>query len=156
MANLMPWRRKEGEASALSTPWFFRREFDDLMERVFDEGPMVSGIFGDTFFPAVNIAENENEIVVTAEIPGMENEDLDVSLTGDVLTIRGEKKAEHEEKGDNYHRMERSYGSFCRSFTLPCDVERDKVDATYKHGVLTLKLPKSETGKTKSMKIAVN
>ncbi len=86
----------------------------------------------------------------------MEQKDLDVNLTGDVLTIKGEKKAEHEEKGDNFHRIERSYGSFSRSFALPCEVQQDKAEATYKNGVLSLRLPKSESCKKKAVKITVH
>jgi HSP20 family protein len=102
--NLTPWRRKEAEAGSAITPWVFRREFDDLVERFFGGEPGVSrGIFGRGFSPAVDMTENENEIIVTAEIPGMEQKDLDISLSGDLLTIKGEKKAEHEEKGEDFH-----------------------------------------------------
>ncbi len=154
MFDLLPWRRKEEEPGSLPTPWLFRREFDDLIERFFGDEPLISrGTFGRIFTPAVNIAENENEITLTAEIPGMDKNDLDVTLTGDTLTIKGEKKAEHEEKSDNFHRIERSYGSFTRSFSLPCEVQQDKIDANYKDGVLTLKLPKSEHCRSKSVKI---
>ncbi len=154
MFDLLPWRREEEETSSLPTPWLFRREFDDMIERFFGDDSMITrGSLGRIFTPAVNIAENENEITVTAEIPGMEKNDLDVSLTGDMLTIKGEKKVEHEEKSDNFHRFERSYGSFSRSLSLPCDVQHDKVDARYKNGVLTLKLPKAEQCKSKSVKI---
>ena len=154
MFDLLPWRRKEEEPSSLPTPWLFRREFDDMIERFFSDDSMISrGSFGRLFTPAVNIAENGNEITVTAEIPGMEKNDLDVSLTGDTLTIKGEKKVEHEEKSDNFHRFERSYGSFSRSLSLPCEVQHDKVDASYKNRVLTLKLPKAEHCRSKSVKI---
>ena len=154
MFDLLPWRCKEEEPSSLSTPWLLRREFDDMIERFFGDDSMISrGSFGRIITPAVNIAENENEITVTAEIPGMEKDDLDVSLTGDTLTIKGEKKVEHEERSDNFHRFERSYGSFSRSLSLPCEVQHDKVDASYKNGVLTLKLPKAEDCRSKSVKI---
>ena len=86
----------------------------------------------------------------------MDQKDLDVNLAGDVLTIKGEKKAEHEERGEDFHRIERSYGSFSRSLTLPCEVQEDKVEAHYKNGVLSLKLPKSETCKTKAVKITIH
>jgi HSP20 family protein len=152
MFNLIPWRRREREA----TPVAFRRDFDDFVERFFGEEPVLSHhLFGHTFSPVVDIVENENDIILKAEIPGMEQKDLDVNLTGDVLTIKGEKKAEHEERGDNFHRIERSYGSFSRSFALPCEVQEDKVEAHYKNGVLSLKLPKSENCRTKAVKIAI-
>ncbi len=154
MFDLLPWRRKEEEPASVPGPWLFRREFDDLIESFFGDEPMLSrGRFGRIFTPAVNIAENENEITVTAEIPGMDKSDLDVSLTGDTLTIKGEKKVEHEDKSGDFHRVERSYGAFSRSFSLPCEVQQNKIDANYKDGVLTLKLPKTENCKTKSVKI---
>jgi len=157
MFDLIPWRRRERESAPLTTPWLFRREFDDFVERFFGEEPLSThGIFGRAFSPVVDIVEDENDIIVTAEIPGMEQKDLDVHLAGDVLTIKGEKKAEHEEKGDNFHRIERSYGSFTRSLSLPCEVQADKVEAGYKNGVLTLKLPKSESCKKKAVKITVH
>ncbi|AFM24651.1 Hsp20/alpha crystallin family protein [Desulfomonile tiedjei] len=153
MFELAPWKRKEGETGSLPAPWVFRREFDDLIQRFFGDEPFSLGITSKTFSPAVNISENENEILVTAEIPGIEKNDLDISLSGDVLTIKGEKKAEHEEKTENMHRIERSYGSFSRSFALPCEVQEDKINASYKDGVLSLKLPKAENCKAKSIKI---
>jgi len=146
-------RRKESETGSLPTPWLLRLEFDDLVERFFGEEPMVFGRFGRIFSPPVNIAENENEITVTAEIPGMDKSDLDVSLSGEVLTINGKKKIDHEEKTENFHRVERSYGSYSRSFTLPCEVRQDQINANFNNGILTLKLPKSERCKKKSVKI---
>ncbi len=157
MFDLIPWRRKERETAPITSPWLFQREFDDFVERFFGEEPLSThGIFGRAFSPVVDIVENDNDIIVRAEIPGMEQKDLDVNLAGDVLTIKGEKKAEHEERGDNFHRIERSYGSFSRSFSLPCEVQADKVEASYKSGVLTLKLPKSEGCKQKAVKITVH
>lgn len=157
MFDLIPWRRKERETAPITNPWLFQREFDDFVERFFGEEPLSThGIFGRAFSPVVDIVENDNDIIVRAEIPGMEQKDLDVNLAGDVLTIKGEKKAEHEERGDNFHRIERSYGSFSRSFSLPCEVQTDKVEASYKSGVLSLKLPKSEGCKKKAVKITVH
>ena len=154
MFDLLPWRRNEEESASLPSPWLLRREFGELIERFFDDEPLLSrGSLGRIFTPAVNVVENEDEITVTAEIPGMDKNDLDVTLTGDKLTIKGEKKAEHEEKSDNFHQIERSYSSFMRSFSLPCEVEQDKVAARYKDGVLTLKLPKTEHCRSKSVKI---
>ncbi len=153
MFDLIPWKRR-GESRSVPGPWLFRREFDDLIERVFGDEPMFwRGKFGRIFTPAVDISENEKEVVITAEIPGIEKQDLDVSLTGDTLTIKGEKKAEHEENSDNFHRVERSYDSFSRSFSLPCEVQQDKVEASFKNGILTLKLPKTENGRSNSVKI---
>ena len=157
MFDLIPWRRKEEEGSTAGSPRIFQREFDELVERFFGQEPVFSrSLFSRTFTPVVDIVENENDIIVKAEIPGMEQKDLDVNLAGDVLTIKGEKKAEHEEKGDNFHRIERSYGSFSRSLALPCEVQQDKAEANYKNGVLSLRLPKSESCKKKAVKITVH
>ena len=157
MLDLIPWRRKEEEGSAAGSPRILQREFDELVERFFCQEPVFSrSLFSRTFTPVVDIVENENDIIVKAEIPGMEQKDLDVNLAGDVLTIKGEKKAEHEEKGDNLHRIERSYGNFSRSLALPCEVQQDKAEANYKNGVLSLRLPKSESCKKKAVKITVH
>ena len=157
MFDLIPWRRKEEEGSAAGSPRTFQREFDELVERFFGQEPVFSrSLFSRTFTPVVDIVENENDIIVKAEIPGMEQNDLDVNLAGDVLTIKGEKKAEHEERGDNFHRIERSYGSFSRSLALPCEVQQDKAEANYKNGVLSLRLPKSESCKKKAVKITIH
>jgi HSP20 family protein len=96
-----------------------------------------------------------NNIVVKAEVPGLEPKDIDISLTGGVLTIKGEKKQEKEEKDENYHRIERSYGTFTRSVRVPQEVQSDKIEATYKNGVLKITLPKSEEAKKKEIKIKV-
>jgi HSP20 family protein len=92
----------------------------------------------------IDVVETENEIKVSAELPGMEQEDIDVGLSGNELTIRGEKKAEREEEGENYYRMERSYGSFRRSVSLPHEVDADQASASFRNGVLTVILPKAE------------
>ena len=102
----------------------------------------------------LDIVEEKNEFIIKADIPGMESDDIDVSIENDILTISGEKKNEHEEKGDNFHHMERSYGAFRRSVQLPASVEPDKIHAKYHNGVLRLTVPKSE--KTEPKKIKVN
>jgi HSP20 family protein len=108
------------------------------------------------FVPALDVSENDDEFVVKAELPGIDPKEVDINLTGDLLTIKGDKKDEKEEKGENFHTIERSYGSFSRSFQLPCDVQEDKIEAHYKDGVLDLRLPKAENAKRKSVKIKVN
>jgi HSP20 family protein len=94
--------------------------------------------------PAFDISETDNEIHVKAELPGMDPKEIEITLTGDLLTIKGEKKEEKEEKGENFHRRERRYGSFSRSFRLPVEVKADSINAGYKDGVLTVTLPKAE------------
>ena len=149
MFELEPWRRRVENAPAT-----FRREFDDFVERFFGR-ERADWLSSRAFSPVVDISETEHEIMIKAELPGIDQKDIDVSLSGDVLTIKGEKKEEKEEKRENVHRIERSYGSFSRSFTLPCEVKSDAVEAKFKDGVLSLKLPKSETAKKKSIAINV-
>jgi HSP20 family protein len=109
---------------------------------------------GRMWSPAVDIAENENEIVLRAEVPGMRQEDIDIELTGDTLTLRGERRFENEDRKENFVRVERSYGRFQRSFTLGVPVQHDQVRASYKDGILEVHLPKSEA--TKPRKVQVN
>jgi HSP20 family protein len=126
-----------------------------LLHGFFDYWPMPS-LFADekAWSPAFDVTEKENAYVVTAELPGIDVKDLEVTLTDGILTVKGEKKQEKEEKGENHHRIERVYGTFHRSFRIPGRVESDKVDANYKDGILTLTLPKEE--ESKPTKIEVN
>ncbi len=110
----------------------------------------------DTLMPVIDISETEKEYVVTGEIPGVDAKDLDVTLTDGILTIKGEKKQENEEKEENYHRIERHYGSFERSFRIPEKVKTDKLDATYKDGVFKLSLPKAEVVEAKKIEVKEN
>lgn len=105
--------------------------------------------------PAVDVAEDEKAYHITAELPGLSEKDIEVNLSGDVLTISGEKRDEREEKEKSYHFSERRYGSFRRSFALPQGVERDKVEATFKNGVLSLTLPKTPDAMQQQKKIEV-
>ena len=105
--------------------------------------------------PRINVAENDKALLVTAELPGLDEKDIEVSLESGTLTIKGEKKEEREEKGKNYFRSERTFGSFQRSIALPCEVAEDKIEAQYKKGVLNLTLPKMQEAAAKERKIAV-
>jgi len=105
--------------------------------------------------PAVDIAEANDELKFNVEVPGMKKEDVKVTFQDGILTIKGERKQEKEEKDLNFHRMERSYGSFCRSFTLPTMVQGDKIKANYKDGILSISLPKVEEAKPKEITIGV-
>lgn len=106
--------------------------------------------------PSVDVSETKDDIVLTAEVPGLKKEDIKLSVQDNVLTISGEKKIEKEEKDANYHRLERSFGSFCRSFTLPTPVQPDKIKASYKEGVLKVTLPKTEEVKPKEIPINIS
>ena len=125
-----------------------------LFDSFFDDWKMPS-LFSadDTWSPAFDIKETDKEYLITAELPGMDIKDVDVTLTEGVLSVKGEKKHEKEDKGENYHRIERRYGSFHRSFRIPGKVEAEKIDASYKDGILKLTLPKSEGSETKKIEV---
>jgi HSP20 family protein len=103
--------------------------------------------------PAVDIYETDSEIIVKAEIPGVDKKDIELSLEENVLTLKGERQFEKETKDENYHRIERAYGSFSRSFSIPAVVDEKKIEADYKEGVLTIRLPKTEKTKPKQIRI---
>lgn len=105
--------------------------------------------------PAIDVAESDKAFTVSAELPGMEEKDVDVSVTGDLLVIKGEKRQEREEKEQNYYVSERTYGQFQRAFTLPTGIDRDKIAAAFAKGVLTVTLPKSAEAQQQQKKIEV-
>ncbi len=129
----------------------------DMMDRMFEERffrpmmPLAPWVEGGL---AVDIYETDDSVVVKTAIPGVKVEDIDVSVTGDTLTIKAETKEEEEVKRENYLRRERRFGSYCRSVTLPGGLETDKAKASYVNGVLTLTFPKAEEVKPKSIKIS--
>ena len=106
-----------------------------------------------TWRPAVDVTEKEDGYLVHAELPGLNKDDVKISFENNVLTLSGEKKLEHEENKDNYHRVERAYGKFERSFRLPEGVNAEAIKASYKNGVLTVDIPKSEKAKPKEIEI---
>ncbi len=128
----------------------------EAMDRLFEESFVrpfgwLAPVGAETF--AIDMYETDDDIVVKAAIPGVKPEDIDVSISGDVLTIKGEVKEEKEVKEENYIRKERRYGTFCRSVTLPVQVDADKAKAEYENGILTLTLPKAEEVKPKVIKV---
>lgn len=130
------------------------------MNRIFDSFTRSLGV--DTFpavysafTPRLDVTEDAKAFTVTAELPGMSDKEIDLSIAGDTLTIRGEKKEEKEEQGKNYFYSERTYGSFSRSIPLPRQIEADKVAASFKKGVLTITLPKTAAAMEKLKKISV-
>ncbi|MGH7889811.1 MAG: Hsp20/alpha crystallin family protein [Thermodesulfobacteriota bacterium] len=129
------------------------RRLDSLVDEFL--GQPLAEINGGFWYPAIDISEDENNIFVTAEIPGMDKENVTIRLLENVLTIGGEKKKETEHKGINLHRVERSYGAFRRSVTLPFSAQSDKVKAVYKDGLLKITLPKTEKAKAKEISIAL-
>ncbi|MBV8334748.1 MAG: Hsp20/alpha crystallin family protein [Alphaproteobacteria bacterium] len=124
------------------------------LRRMFDvESPWRSSF--SFSMPAIDMSEDEKAYKITAELPGMDAKDVDVSVTGDMLVLKGEKRQEKEEKDKNYHFSERSFGSFQRSFELPASVDRNKIAADFSKGVLTLTLPKTAEAQTPVKKIDV-
>jgi HSP20 family protein len=171
--------KSEGEAAKAPTgrrslsPWqpfeSLRQEIDRLFDDVtrgFAGSPSYRRLaeFGPSWpwesassvaAPAVDVAEKEKEYQVTAELPGMDESNVQVTLVDDVLTIRGEKQEEKEEKDKSYHLSERCYGSFQRSFQLPPGVDQSKIEASFRNGVLTVVLPKAPEAQAKTKKIAI-
>ena len=145
--ELIPWR-PFGELNP------FRGEMSRLWDRFFKEAPGV-GAFPEEWLPSVDISETEDKLLVKAELPGLEADDVNVSISGDLLTIKGEKKKEKEEKDEHHHYIERYAGSFQRSFRLPVNIQADKVIAEFDKGVLKVTLPKVEEAKKKDIKIKV-
>jgi HSP20 family protein len=132
-----------------------RKEMDRLLDSFFEGRPDRRIREEGEWLPSLDVAETKGDLVVKAELPGMDPKDIEISLSEGVLTIRGEKKQEKEEKEEGYHLIERSYGSFTRSIRLPKDVQNDKINASFKNGVLKVVLPKSEEAKKKEIKIKV-
>lgn len=132
----------------------------ERMNRLFDDMLVRTKKEEETFFrgmwsPAVDIYETEDEIVLKAELPGVNKDDVSVEVTDNLLILKGERRAEKEIKEENYHRRERVYGAFQRSFTLPNIVDKEKVRARYKDGVLEITLPKASEAKPKQIKVEV-
>ena len=132
----------------------FRDDLDQFFDRKLapwqaSEGELLEGAWS----PMVDVCEDKDNVLVRADLPGLNKEEIDLSILGNTLTIKGEKKSESEVEEENYHRVERSYGLFQRTVELPSDVDQDKVDASYKDGVLEVKLPKKEAVKGKKISI---
>jgi len=126
----------------------------NLFDRVLDGFATPELVSNDTqWMPNIDITENETEFSVRAEVPGIDKNDIDITLTEGLLTIKGEKKYENEEKSENFHRRESCYGSFARSFRLSSEIENDKIEANYKDGVLKITLPKMEAVAPKKIEV---
>lgn len=142
--NLIPWR---AEGLGLSN---LRREMDRLFEDFAGNGGR-QGL--ERWAPSMDVSETPEALIVKAEVPGIDPKEVEISVSGDTLTLKGEKKEEKEEKGKTWHRIERSYGSFFRSVTLPAPVDADRIAAEARDGVLTITLPKTEKAKTKRIEV---
>jgi len=144
--SLVPWRDRSQAPTARDDffdPFLnFRREVDRIFDSFFEGFGARAGGDGNWLAPAVDIAESDKELVLTAELPGVNEKDVEVTLADDLLTIKGQKKAEHEEKNGSFTYAERRYGSFSRSIRLPFHAGDAEVDAKYDKGVLTIRIPK--------------
>lgn len=149
MKNLIPWKRRQREITS------FNKNKDDFFNS-FLNMPIDFGrsLFSDkTWYPNVDVSEGKKDIIVKAEIPGVDRKDINVSLDGRLLTIKGEKKHEKEESDERYYRIESSFGYYQRTVELPAEVDSFDVDAKYKNGILKLKLKKVKGAETKTIKV---
>jgi HSP20 family protein len=137
-------------------PFDFVRDLQDEMGRFLSFSPIRrdgGGLWERSFEPDIEIRDETDHLLVRADLPGIKKEELDISVAGDLLTLKGERKRESETKGKNYFYSERFYGAFSRTIKLPAEVDPDKVKATYREGVLELNLPKVENAKPKQIKV---
>jgi len=148
MRNLLPIRRNRD--LSLFGEFDLDRIFEDFFRR-----PFALSLFSREIVPLVDLYEKGNKVIVRAELPGIKPEEVDLSVDGNLLTIRGEKKQENEVKEKDYYRFERSYGSFQRTVELPAQVKADEAKAAYKDGVLEIELTKTEEVKKKKIKINI-
>lgn len=144
--NLVPWRRRPSNGGRLPTVWDETWPF-----------PTFGRLFGErgATLPAVDVIDGENEVVVKAEIPGVDKDDLKLELGDGYLTISGERREEKEDRREGYFHRELTYGSFSRTVALPAEVVADKAEAEYKNGVLRVTLPKTEEARKRSRRIKI-
>jgi HSP20 family protein len=147
--NIVPWKPFD-ELTTL------HRDLDSLWGRFFPEAPFFERYTTHEWLPTIDLTETKDKLLIKAELPGLEAKDVDLSITGDILTIRGEKKKEEETKDEHHYCVERYEGMFERQIRLPANVKTDKVDAKFDKGVLTITLPKTEEAKKKEIKIKVH
>lgn len=164
MRHLVPFRSRPSqvparrEAQQRDPFTALQQQMNELFQQFhssFGLAPWSEDLAG-TWAPMVNVSENENEVKISAELPGLDEKNIDVSISRNALILRGEKSEEEEEKGRNMYRMERKYGSFHREIPLPADVIADKAEASFKKGVLMVRLPKSKEAQKESKKIKIN
>ncbi len=147
MPGLIIWKNQEINK--------LRRDMDRLFSRLWDDFGMPHFTRPSRNIPFIDLSETEDDLILKAEIPGLNPEDLDIYITDDILTIKGEMKQELVKEGENYHRMERRYESFSRSIQLPCRVMIEDVEATYREGIVTIIMPKCKPEITQKVKIKI-
>lgn len=153
--NIIPWRKREEEETTDLARSFseLQREMNCLFDNFFGRGGLELPVTG--FAPSVDVTETEEDLVVKADLPGLTEKDIEVSLADGFLVLQGEKREEKEENRSGVYRIERSYGAFHRRVPLPVEIEADKVEAHFDKGVLTVKLPKVVEHKTEGVKVNV-
>lgn len=155
MSNLMPWNRTGRNGGAVQSVSRLRSDWDRLFDRMLDDlwtNPMTS-FAGGASGMLMDLTESDDEILVTAEIPGVDPKEVEIHLNGDVLTVSGEKRAEEKHQQGSRHYSERTYGAFERSITLPTPVDAEKVKAESKNGVITIKLRKAEDSRSRKIEV---
>jgi HSP20 family protein len=162
LANSKPRFLKEDLAMTVLTRFEPFREFSTLQDRMnrlfresYNEGGRDESLTTSSFAPAVDVYEDEHNVTLKIEVPGIDEKDIDIQLENNTLTVHGERKIEKDEKEENYRRVERQYGSFTRTFTLPLTVDGEKVSANYEKGVLKITLPKKAEAKPKQIKVNI-
>lgn len=146
--ELTPWK-SFGEMAP------FKREMDRLWSQFFGEEKL-GEMMAKEWFPPLNVIESKDKLLVEVELPGLEANNVDVNLSGDILAIKGKRQEEHKEEDKHFHRYECHSGSFQRSIRLPASVKADKIDASFDKGVLKISLPKTEEAKQREIKIKVH
>ena len=147
--RMVPYVRKEVGSRLDPT-----RVFEDFIEDFL--APVSTPSSARRWTPAVDVLEKDGDLILRAELPGLEEKDIDLKLEGNVLTLKGERKFENQENGDNYQRIESFHGTFSRSFTLPESADRDKISADYKNGILTVKVPQRPEVKPREIQVGVH
>ncbi len=161
IGELLPWKKKENTLAAVSRRvdplTDFHQQINEIFHNFFTDSPRWPAIDSgcETFVPRFEVAETDGQISVTAELPGIEEKDLDVSVSDGILCIKGEKRSDCEGDDKNRCFSERTYGVFQRAFSLPDGLDLDKIEAVFKNGILTITLPKDETKRQKTRKINV-
>jgi len=150
MFNVLPWKRNKNNQVKR-----FRREVEDMYDQFFEPVFLPSSFLlgKNKWTPKLDISEGKKNITIKAEVPGIEAKDFDISLDGRNLIIKGHKKEEQKENEETYYRVERSYGYFSRTIELPAEVDPDKVEASYKRGILKIKLRKTKSSETKRIQL---
>lgn len=162
-ANLIPWRAKQQGNGDREHAWLspveqFHSEVDRLFDRFFSDDWRTPALWPEweNWSPSLDVTETDNEVTIRAELPGVDPKDLDISVTGELLTLSGQKKQTTERKDKNVYHSECRYGSFRRSIPLPAEVKADDVTAEYKNGVLSIRLKKESAGQTKRIPVTVS